>query len=268
MSVKPYLEYKDSGVEWIGKVPKSWEVTPLWTLYRRSKRFGSGDEELLSVYRDYGVIPKSSRDDNFNKASEDLSKYQLVDAGDLVVNKMKAWQGSVAVSDLPGIVSPAYFVFRPQRVMNFRFMHYLMRTNSYFQFYASVSKGVRPNQWDLDPDQHRRLPVLLPTEPEQQAIAGYLDHETAEIDEFIADQEELIKLLNERRVASITLAVTKGLDPSVPVKESGVEWLGTAPNIWTRSKLSRIGIFQESGTSVNGYSESASEGEVGVLKTG
>lgn len=189
------------------------------------------------VYRDYGVIPKSSRDDNFNKASDDLSKYQIVEVGDLVINKMKAWQGSLAVSEYDGIVSPAYFVFRALITTDLRFMHYLMRSIRYFQHYASISSGVRPNQWDLDPDLHRLMPVLVPPLSEQSNIAAYLDRETAEIDAFIADQEELIELLSERRTATITRAVTKGLEPNAPMKDSGVEWLGEIPAHWNTQQI-------------------------------
>ncbi len=135
-------------------------------MYRRVKRTGHSQEELLSVYRDYGVIPKSSRDDNFNKPSEDLSPYQLVCNGDVVLNKMKAWQGSIAVSDLRGIVSPAYFVYtaKPhlyQTDLEPSYVHYLLRCKEYATQYLRRSKGIRVNQWDLDPDYLRQLEISL-----------------------------------------------------------------------------------------------------------
>lgn len=86
-----YTEYKDSGIEWLGEVPAHWSMRPLWSMFRRTKRDGHEDKQLLSVYRDFGVVPKASRDDNFNKPSDDLSTYQLVEPGDLAINKMKAW---------------------------------------------------------------------------------------------------------------------------------------------------------------------------------
>ncbi len=101
--VKPYPEYKDSGEEWLGKIPAPWRAAPLWTLFTRVKRTGFETEELLSVYRDHGVVIKSSRGDNNNNASEDLAAYQLVEPGNLAINKMKAWQGSVAISEHRGI---------------------------------------------------------------------------------------------------------------------------------------------------------------------
>jgi type I restriction enzyme S subunit len=103
MSFPAYPVYKDSGVDWLGEIPEGWSIKPLWVMFRRHKLTGFPDEQLLSVYRDYGVIPKASRDDNFNKPSDDLGAYQLVQVGDLAINKMKAWQGSVGISSYKGI---------------------------------------------------------------------------------------------------------------------------------------------------------------------
>ncbi|WP_313349147.1 restriction endonuclease subunit S [Paracoccus sp. (in: a-proteobacteria)] len=227
--MKPYPAYKDSGVEWLGEVPEGWRFAPTWSLFRRVKRTDRGDEELLSVYRDYGVIPKASRDDNFNKPSEDLSAYQLVEVGDLAINKMKAWQGSVAISEYRGIVSPAYFIFTPTHRESSRYLHYLLRSGEYTSAYQAISKGVRPNQWDLEPQEHSRMPVLLPPLPEQQAIAAFLDRETAKIDGLIEEQRRLIALLAEKRQATISHAVTRGLNPDASLKPSGVDWLGDIP---------------------------------------
>lgn len=174
---------------------------PFWSYYRRHKDFSPDDEELLSVYRDYGVIRKADRDDNFNKASEDLSAYQLVQPGDLVINKMKAWQGSVGVSRYRGIVSPAYFVFKRVAPADDAYMHYLLRSQEFAHTFRAASKGIRPQQWDLDPDQLRRVSLHLPGLARQRHIVDYLDRETAEIDAFIADQEKLVELLTERRTA-------------------------------------------------------------------
>ncbi len=217
---------------WSAGVPDGWAIRPLWSEFRRGKSLGEGTEELLSVYRDYGVIPKSSRDDNFNKPSEDLSKYQRVFVGDLVVNKMKAWQGSLGVSDYDGIVSPAYFVYKAIGELNRRFAHYLLRSREYADHMAAISSGIRPNQWDLDPAQFAVTPLLVPPPREQRAIADYLDRETAQIDAFIAKNEELITVLTERRAATISELVLRGTDPSAPLRESGVEGMGMVPAHW------------------------------------
>ena len=237
MSFPRYPEYKDSGVEWLGEVPTPWRLRPFWTLFRRTKRTGYVEEQLLSVYRDHGVVPKSSRDDNNNKPSDDLSPYQLVAPGDLAINKMKAWQGSVAISEHRGIVSPAYFVYEATHSENPRYLHYLFRSPRYITGYLSLSKGIRVNQWDLEPQDHSRMPVVLPSSAEQTAIATFLDRETAKIDALVAEQEKLIALLQEKRQAVISHAVTKGLDPNVPMKDSGVEWLGEVPGHWEVAAL-------------------------------
>lgn len=240
MTFPTYPKYKDTGVDWLGDMPDHWQTKPLWALFRRTKRTGYSDERLLSVYRDYGVVPKDSRDDNNNKPSEDLSPYQLVQPGDLVINKMKAWQGSVAVSLHRGIVSPAYFVFEALHNENSRYLHYLLRSVRYITGYMTVSKGIRVNQWDLDPQYHATMPVLVPPIDEQTGIAKFLDRETAKIDDLVAEQERLIALLKEKRQVVISHAVTKGLNPDVPMKDSGVEWLGEIPEHWSVTELRRV----------------------------
>lgn len=201
MSYGPYPQYKDSGVEWLGKVPEHWRTKPIWTLFTRTKRTGYPDEMLLSVYRDYGVVPTASRDDNHNRPSEDLSGYQLVEQSDLAINKMKAWQGSVAISNHRGIVSPAYHIYKAHHEEDPRYLHHLFRCNEYISGYLANSKGIRVNQWDLEPQQHSRMQVLLPSVSEQTQIARFLDHETGKIDGLIAEQEKLIGLLKEKRQA-------------------------------------------------------------------
>ncbi|EMO6447056.1 MAG: restriction endonuclease subunit S [Klebsiella michiganensis] len=255
---KAYPEYKDSGVEWLGEVPNHWKTVSISRLFSRIKRTGYTEKELLSVYRDYGVIPKSSRDDNNNKPSEDLSPYQLVEPNDLVMNKMKAWQGSIAISEYEGIVSPAYFVYKPNNILfelaHPRYVHYLLRNPIYVTQYLSRSKGIRVNQWDLDPDEFRNIELLLPDKTEQEKIYSFLDHETAKIDNLIEKQQQLIELLKEKRQAVISHAVTKGLNPDVPMKDSGVEWLGEVPEHWgvTRAKfISKIFVPQRNKPEIN-----------------
>jgi len=240
MSFPAYPGYKDSGVDWLGHIPEGWSIKPLWALFRRHKLTGFSDEQLLSVYRDYGVIPKASRDDNFNKPSDDLGAYQLVQVGDLAINKMKAWQGSVGVSSYKGIVSPAYHVYAPSHSEAPQYLHHLFRCNEYIAGYLANSKGIRVNQWDLEPQQHSRMSVLLPPFQEQVQIARFLDHETVRIDALIEEQKRLIELLKEKRQAVISHAVTKGIDATVPMKDSGVEWLGKVPAHWAIKRLKQL----------------------------
>lgn len=208
----PDVKMKDSGVEWLGEVPAHWQIKPLWSVFKPIKRTGFVNEQLLSVYRDYGVIPKSSRDDNRNRASDDLSPYQLVEPDNLVTNKMKTWQGSIAVSEHRGIVSPAYFVYEAIEPLFGRFIHHLMRSSPYITGYMSISKGIRVGQWDLDQEHFRVFPILFPSLIEQKAIVKTLDSETARIDLVITKTQRSIDLLKERRAAFITAAVTGQID--------------------------------------------------------
>lgn len=192
--------------------PASWRQVPFWSLFRRTKTTNHPDEELLSVYRDYGVVPKSSREDNYNKPSDDLSGYQLVREGCLVTNKMKAWQGSIAISRHQGIVSPAYYVYASTSEEHDQFLHYLLRSEPYIALYRRISKGIRVNQWDLEHEALRTVPVLLPDFDTQKAIADFLDRETARIDQLIEKKERFLQLADERW-RSVLDAVITGRDP-------------------------------------------------------
>ena len=195
---------------------ENWEQVPFHTLFRRiPKRTGYGDKELLSVYRDYGVIIKSDRDDNSNRPGESLDDYQLVKLGDLVLNKMKTWQGSLGISAYEGIVSPAYFVYEPQGEFDSRYMHYLLRSQPSIDYYGAHSKGIRVNQWDLQPEYLDKMKVRFPPLEYQQRIADYLDRETAEIDAAVADLDKYMELLEVRRRVVITQAVLGVIGPGV-----------------------------------------------------
>ena len=246
--LQTYPKYKESGLEWLSQIPSGWTTTKLFELYVRKKEYSDNDEELLSVYRDHGVIPKSSRDDNHNKPSEDLSNYLLVKPNNLVINKMKAWQGSVAVSRYRGIVSPAYFTYKLRKIANGKiflpYLHHLLRSSAYIETYKRISTGIRPAQWDLDPYQFKILLVLLPPYETQRCIADFLDEKTKIIDELVAKKEKMIQLLREKRAALITSTVTKGLDPKARMKPSGIDWLGDIPEGWEVTELHREVIFQ------------------------
>ncbi|MEU9065654.1 hypothetical protein AB0D60_02015 [Streptomyces sp. NPDC048306] len=181
--------------------PPHWERRPLWTLVRRRDITGRPEAELLSVYRDHGVVPRKSREDNFNKPSEDLTAYRYVRPGDLVLNKMKTWQGSLGVSRHEGIVSPAYFVCEMSPDVDAGYAHHLLRSEPYIHLYRTASKGIRPNQWDLPFDEFRKLPMLLPPRDEQRRIADFLDHETAKLTRIEFDSLRLTGLLEERQSA-------------------------------------------------------------------
>ena len=227
-----------------------WKTVPFWTVARRVERTGVPDARLLSVYRDWGVVPKDSRDDNFNRASEDLSNYKIVHPGDLVLNKMKTWQGSLGVSDYNGIVSPAYFVCELGPSVNGRYLHHLLRSQAMIAAFRANSKGIRPNQWDLPYEVLHDIPLPMPPLEEQRRIADFLDDRVARIDKIIAarqQQAELAVALNSASLESEVRRLT--------------ETRGYAP-------MRRFGFRIEQGWSPEADSIPAEDGELGILKLG
>jgi len=188
-------------------------------LFEQSREDNSIESEVLSVYRDFGVIEKSSRNDNFNKTPEDVSRYLVVRPGYLVVNKMKAWQGSLGISAHEGIVSPDYEVLRPSTPnLSPQYAHNILRSPAKIAEYVSRSVGIRPSQWRLYWDQLRHVEIPVPSLERQKAIVSQLEDSISEIDAAVRDAEEAIALLRERRAALISAAVTGKID----VREHGV----------------------------------------------
>ncbi len=231
--MKKYDSYKDSGVKWLGEIPSHWEVRHLRNFLTLFSEKGYGNSQLLSVTREKGVIlrDKENKEENHNFVPDDLSGYKHLNKGDFVINKMKSWQGSYGVSDYDGIVSPAYFTCKLKGV-NPKFFSRAIRSKAYIGFFMQYSKGIRVDQWDLDPNSMKDIPFILPSKEEQEAIANYLDSATSKIDEAIAQQQKMIDLLNERKQIIINNAVTKGLDPNVKMKPSGIDWIGDIPEGW------------------------------------
>lgn len=230
-------EMKDSGIEWIGMIPKNWNADKIKYHLKRNEPKNPGNVEVLSVYREYGVIPKNSRDDNHNITSEDTSKYKYVKKGDLVINKMKAWQGSMGVSEYEGIVSPAYFIYNfTDNYLDKKYFHFLIR-NCYKDEFRRISGGIREGQWDLSADLFADELVLVPPIKEQIKIVEFLNTKCAEIDTLYSDIEKQIDILEEYKKSIITEAVTKGLDPDVEMKDSGIEWIGKIPKNWKTNKI-------------------------------
>jgi type I restriction enzyme S subunit len=210
--LNPDAPMKDSGLEWLGEVPEHWAKVRLRTLFRQEKRQDQPIHQVLSVYRDFGVIPKDSRDDNFNKTPENLSLYQLVNQNDLVINKMKAWQGSLGISPFIGITSPDYIVFTSRHHEFPGYLHFLLRSSAMVSLYRSISNGIRPAQWRIEPTNFLDLPVFLPPFEEQQHIASRINNECSNLDALTSESETSIHLLQERRSALISAAVTGQID--------------------------------------------------------
>ena len=234
-------EMKNSGIPWIGEIPEGWKMCFIKQIMRNKSIKGFPNERVLSLYRDYGVVPKDSRDDNHNVTSDDTSSYKLVDDGDFVINKMKAWQGSMAVSEYRGIISPAYYICRITTTdINKRYIHYLLRNDSYKTEYMRLSSGLRVGQWDLNIDDFLRIMMILPPLAEQQRIAEFLDRKCGEVDEMIALQEQIIEELKAYKQSVITEAVTKGLNPAAPMRDSGIDWIGSIPEHWEVCRVKNV----------------------------
>jgi len=237
-ALKPYPAMKDSGVAWLGDVPEHWETRKLRSVLRRVTERNRPDLPLLSVVREKGVIVRdtTATAENHNFIPDDLSSYKVVRAGQFAMNKMKAWQGSYGVSDLEGIVSPAYFVFHLSGVDG-RFFHSAIRSRAYVPSFAQASDGVRIGQWDLGEPRMREIPFAVPPVAEQTAIVRFLDHADRRFRRYIRAKQKLIKLLEEQKQTIIHQAVTRGLDPNVRFKPSGVAWLGDVPEHWVVASL-------------------------------
>ena len=228
-----YSEYKDSGAKWLGKIPKHWDVIKAKYLWNEVFSFSeNGSENLLSVSQYDGVTQAKNE-----SRSESLKGYKKVAKDNLVINIMLAWMGGLGVSEYNGIVSPAYCVYRLKKAANPKFMHYLYKTPMYLAEFARHSTGVIPSRWRMYTDDFGQVLTLIPPIDEQDKIVSYLDKVTSKIDEAIAQQQKMIDLLNERKQIIINNAVTKGLNPDAPMKDSGIDWIGEIPEHWEQKRL-------------------------------
>lgn len=241
---------RDSGVEWIGEVPEGWEVIKNRAFLKNVSVRNHPDATVLSLYRDLGVIPKLSRDDNHNVTGEDTAQYKFVEKGDLVINKMKAWQGSVGLSEYEGIVSPAYYVCRFwAEIINKKYAHYLLRNQKLAQEFEKLSTGMRVGQWDLGIDDFLRVPIPLPPLPEQRRIADYLDEKCAAIDGAVDELKRGIEDCKAWKKAIIFEAVTGKANVLAAknakvakrqMRDSGIPWIGEIPEGWEVRRLKGV----------------------------
>ena len=238
---KAYPEYKDSGVEWLGEIPTYWQTLRGKYVFKEVRELSTtGDEILLSVSEYYGVKPRQDtiEDGDFISRADSLVGYKKCQVNDLAMNIMLAWKTGLGVSNYDGIISPAYSVFRFDTAKaQPEYMHYLLRTKIYTTQFKSLSTGVIDSRLRLYPETFGIVEILLPSLGEQKKICAFLSHETAKIDNLIEKQQQLIELLKEKCQAVISHAVTKGLNSDVPMKDSGVEWLGEIPQHWGVTRL-------------------------------
>ena len=239
MTISSYKLYKDSGFDWLGKIPADWSIGKFRHLFTESsEKIDSeihGDMLSVSGYR--GIEVKEYSDENQKRTEENLIGYRIVHEGQLVVNTMWLNYAGLGISNLEGHVSPAYRSYWVDSSLHKPFVHHLMRSSLYVLGYTKYLTGVRPNSLQMGRDDLMSFPILTPALTEQKLIAKFLEHETAKIDSLVAEQRKLIELLKEKRQAVISHAVTKGLDPKVKMKDSGVAWLGDIPEHWELKKI-------------------------------
>ena len=205
----PNVEMKDSDIEWVGYIPSSWNVKPVWSLSKIVSRTNEEDKELLSVFLDKGVVKFSDVGaKRTNVTSESLEKYQLVKPGNLVLNNQQAWRGSVGVSKYEGIVSPAYFILELNKELDPDFANYLFRDQSVVINFLTSSKGVGTIQRNLYFPHFSRTKVCVPPLTEQRKIVDILDTQTKNIDEISGKLSNKIDLIKEYRHSLISAVVT------------------------------------------------------------
>ncbi|MBV6627300.1 MAG: restriction endonuclease subunit S [Rivularia sp. (in: Bacteria)] len=249
MAFPKYESYKDSGVDWLGEIPEDWIVQRNLGLFDERKEVNQPEMELLSVTIEQGVIRQSEILTKKDSSNEDKSKYKVVCKGDLAYNKMRMWQGAIGMSDYDGIVSPAYVILNTRNKEYSKYFHYLYRTEIFIREANRHSYGLCSDMNSLRYEDFKTIYSPIPPQDEVDRIVAFLDRTTAEIDEAIAKKQRLIELLQEQKAILINQAVTKGLNPNVPMRNSGFEWIGEIPEHWKLAHNRRFLKKLEQGSS-------------------
>ncbi|EPK0547865.1 restriction endonuclease subunit S, partial [Acinetobacter baumannii] len=236
MQFKQYPSYKNSGVEWLGDVPEHWGVNRLGVHFKnRKEKVSDKDFKPLSVTK-HGIVPQLEH----AAKSDNGDNRKLVRKGDYVINSRSDRKGSSGLADLDGSVSLINIVLTPFKTIHPKFSHYLLRSYLFQEEFYKYGHGIVADLWTTNYEDMRNIHLALPSVSEQTQISNFLEQETTRIDTLIAKQEKLIELLEEQRKSIISHAVTKGLNPNAPMKDSGVEWLGEVPNDWNLSRLDAV----------------------------
>ena len=243
MKYKTYPRYKDSGVEWLGEIPEGWEARRLGFYFsERREKVSDKDYPALSVTKN-GIVPQL---DHAAK-TDDGDNRKKVCAGDFVINSRSDRKGSSGLSKLTGSVSLINTILIPKTIDG-RYTHHLFRSYPFQEEFYRFGKGIVADLWSTNYTAMKNIIIPLPPLQEEQVIANYLDKATQKIDTLIQKQERLIELLKEKRQALISHTVTKGLNPDVKMKESGVEWLGEIPEGWKNYRIDWINTIVRGNT--------------------
>lgn len=240
--LRPYSSYRSADGGWLGEIPAHWSVRRMKYVVRETNsRSTSGEEQLLRVSQFTGVSPRRRADglDEPDTRADSLVGYKRVEPNDLVINIMLAWNGSMGVSRYEGIASPAYCVYRFGEDLHPWYFHNLLRSPAYKARIKALSTGVVESRLRLYSDDLGRIEALLPPPAEQAAIVRFLNWSNGRVEKAIRAKHKVIALLNEQKQAIIHRAVTRGLDANLPLKSSGISWLGDIPLHWELTALRR-----------------------------
>ncbi|OQA79967.1 MAG: EcoKI restriction-modification system protein HsdS [bacterium ADurb.Bin243] len=249
---KPYPEYKDSGVKWLGDVPRHWEVIKGKWLYKKMNRPVKTDDEVITCFRDGMVtLRKNRRLRGFTESIKEIG-YQGIKKGDLVIHQMDAFAGAIGVSDSDGKGTPVYSVCQPKIPLNNFYYASVIKEMARSEFILSLAKGIRERSTDFRFDTLASLNLPVPSFDEQNIISRYLKFKTAQIAKFIKAKKRMIELLKEQKQAIINDAVTGKIDvttgkPYQKYKDSGVKWLGQVPEGWKILSIRRLTNFVKTG---------------------
>ena len=237
-----YPEYRDSGVEWLGEIPRTWQVYTGKRLFSSVRTPALSNDEQLAASQKYGVIPQTLmmqlNDSKVMLALKGTDSFRHVEKNNFVIS-LRSFEGGIEHSNYQGCVSPAYTVLKSVNDISFSFYRYLLKSEPYISALQASTDSLKDGK-SINYEQFGAITLPSPSLPEQSIIAHFLDHETAKIDNLIEKQQQLIELLKEKRQAVISHAVTKGLNPDVPMKDSGVEWLDEIPEHWRICKLKNL----------------------------
>ena len=237
MKLAPYLEYKDSGVPWLEKIPAHWELHRGKWLFRKMERPVCSHDQVVTCFRDGTVtLRKNRRTRGFTESLKEIG-YQGIRKGDLVIHQMDAFAGAVGVSDSSGKGTPVYSVCLPKKDLDMHYYAQLIREMSRSEYITSLAKGIRERSTGFSFDTFASITFPVPSLDEQKKISRFLRNESAQINKFTRNKRQLIELLKEQKQNVINQTVTRGLDPNVKLKPSGVEWIGDIPEHWDVRKL-------------------------------
>lgn len=256
--MRRYEQYKPSGLDWLADVPSHWQVVANRALFSERQEAGEDGLPVLSVSLHTGVSDdEQNEEENARTRTRmaDRTSYKRVRPGDVAYNMMRAWQGAIGAVRTDGLVSPAYVVAAPTDALNPAYFEYLYRTDWLIGEMNRASKGITDFRKRLYWQEFKQISTLVPPLDEQDRIVAFLDQKTTEVDAAIAKKERLIELLAEQRGIQINQAVTRGLQPNVALRDSGVEWLGIIPQHWESVPLKHVSAVQSGLTLGKNYAQ-------------